>query len=431
MTLTEEGMFNIADILKKESVTIHYQPVISIKKKAVIGVEALCRGIDPETGGLIPPDVLFSLARPQGLAVDLDRLCRKKALEGYKKLYVKNRDLILFLNIDTSVINTGIVGSGKLVSKVRKLGINPGNVVIEIVESRISDITALNRFISSYKEYGFLIAMDDVGSGYSNLDRILLVKPDILKIDRSIVSDLDKKQQKQEVFKSLVNLSKRIGTLVVAEGVERKEEAILTLELGADMLQGYYYSAPRELKDIKITGYDGEINNIATMFRNYMVHKINAVKLLYREYGNITDGIIHDLSQATMENFNNVLKGTLDHFHAVECVYVLNESGIQVTDTFCNIIEIPGHKKLFFRPARRGTDHSLKDYYYLPVNTGQSRYTTDPYISLASGNLCITISSLFTDRNNNRFILCVDINSAGSTGINPGPAVMSKREASY
>lgn len=143
-----------------------------------------------------------------------------------------------------------------------------------------------------------------------------------------------------------------------------------------------------------------------------MVRKINAVKMLHREYAIITDQIINQLSDAPMTSFNNRLREITDRHQVIECVYVLNESGIQVTDTFCNKLSLPVHNKLFFRPAKRGEDHSLKDYYYFLISTGQSRYTTEPYISLASGSLCITISALFTDLNKNRFILCVDINYA-------------------
>jgi len=86
----------------------------------------------------------------------------------------------------------------------------------------------------------------------------------------------------------------------------------------------------------------------------------------------------------------------------------LDEAGIQVTDTIFNRIEILKNKKIF-SPARKGAEHTSKDYYYLIVNTGLNSFTTEPYISLASGNLCLTISSSFTGLDGGMFILCVDI----------------------
>jgi len=116
------------------------------------------------------------------------------------------------------------VGSGHLLKQVRQFNLNPNNVAIEIIESRVNDTGALNEFISRHREYGFLFALDDIGSGYSNLDRITITEPDLLKIDRSLISQIDINYHKQEVLKSLVNLARRIGALVVAEGVEREED---------------------------------------------------------------------------------------------------------------------------------------------------------------------------------------------------------------
>lgn len=408
MQLLERNVV-IDDIIGSERVTVHFQPIISIKKKAIIGVEALCRGIDADTSEMIPPNILFDLAKEEGLTIDLDRLCRKKALESYGELYFENSNLILFLNIDTSIIDNSIVGSGHLLNMVNQLSINPSNVVIEIVESKVSDLEALKRFVEIYKNHGFLIALDDVGSGHSNLDRIPLVKPDVLKVDRNIINDIDKKYYKQEVFKSLVNLSKKIGALVVAEGVEREEEAIIALELGADMLQGFYFAKPQNYESIA-SCIEEKIFDTAVNFKSYMVERINYVKSRHRGYNIIVNNIINELSNVSIECFDRKLNEMINKYPILECIYVLDQSGMQVSDTFCNRLVLSRHKRLIYSPAKKDTDHTLKDYYYLLANAGLNRYTTEPYISLASGNLCITISSLFENVYNNYFILCVDIN---------------------
>lgn len=399
---------DINDIIKNEFITMHFQPVVSVKKKTIIGFEALCRGIDVETNEIIPPNTLFHLARDREMTLEFDRLCRKKALESYRRIYHKDNDAILFLNLDTSVIDRGVVGSGHLLNTVRSYNIDPGNVVIEIIESKTTDILALKRFIETHKDYGFLIALDDVGSGHSNLDRIPLVKPDVLKIDRSLINYIDKMYHKQEVFKSLVNLSKKIGALVVAEGVEREEEAILVLELGADMLQGFYFSKPQENIDDNIKNIENITDNIAFRYKSYMVKKIKDAKSRHKGYNTIINNIICDLSKISAERYDGKLKEIVKSHLVLECVYILNEAGTQVTDTIINHLEILKNKKIF-GPTRKGTEHSSKDYYYLIVNTGLNSYTTEPYISLASGNLCVTISSLFVGLDGRRFIICVDI----------------------
>ncbi|KJS11409.1 MAG: hypothetical protein VR67_14025 [Peptococcaceae bacterium BRH_c8a] len=411
MTLAVKRSSSISKIINDKGIITHFQPIVSVKKKSVIGLEALSRGICPDSGGILPPNTLFSLAEENNLTLDLDRLCRQKAMENFNSLDLKNRDIILFMNFDTSIIDLGIVGSGHLLNQVRQLNLNPNNVVIEIIESRVNDTRALNEFINRHREYGFLFALDDIGSGYSNLDRITITKPDLLKIDRSLISGIDINYHKQEVLKSLVNLAKRIGTLVVAEGVEREDEAITSLELGVDMLQGFYFSRPMAMLGNDLQVFKERINLISDKFKNYMVNKINDAKYRHMRYQTIANHIIHNLSAVNSGAYNALLKDLISQHPNLECIYLLDEQGIQISDTFCNYRNILSHRGSIFRPAPKGADHSLKDYYYLLTNTGMQRFTTAPYISLASGNLCITISTLFkVPENDRRYILCIDLN---------------------
>lgn len=124
------------------------------------------------------------------------------------------------------------------------------SIIEEINESMVKDINSLQTFISLHRSYGFIIAMDDIGAGHSNLNRVAIVRPDFLKIDRALVKDLDKEYYKQEVFKSLINLARNTGALVVAEGVEGMEEAIAAMDFGVDMIQGFHFSVPREISNI-------------------------------------------------------------------------------------------------------------------------------------------------------------------------------------
>jgi hypothetical protein len=94
----------------------------------------------------------------------------------------------------------------------------------------------------------------------------------------------------------------------------------------------------------------------------------------------------------------------------VECIYVLDENGAQVTDTICNCENFLKQKRLIFSPALKGTDHSMKDYFIF-ISAGQNKYITDQYISLATGNLCLTIAKLFRGKNRENLVLCVDINT--------------------
>lgn len=401
---------NIADILRDEAILIYFQPIVSIRKNSVIGLEALSRGVFH--GEIVPPDTLFRLAGAEGLTVELDRLCRRKAVEAFSKQCPSGSDFLLFLNLDTSTISKDIVGSGNLLKLIREFNLNPNNVVIEINESKSSDTEALKRFTDMYRNHNFLIALDDVGAGHSNLNRLAMLKPDILKIDMMLVKNVDQEFFKQEVLKSLVSLSRKIGALVVAEGVETEEEAITTLDLGVDMLQGFYFSKPCKMESIPADLFADKREYIAAQLKHYTLDKVKSESLREEEYTAIANEIASELSKAPPDFFDSALEQMICRHPSLECLYILDESGLQASETVCNSCKLSNQKKSIFHPAFRGTDHSTKNYYYLIMASGAEKYITHPYISLASGNLCITVSKMFRDAGGRRFILCMDANFA-------------------
>ena len=399
---------DMRNIIEQEQVITHFQPILSVKNRSVIGYEALSRGIDPYTNSIIPPNTLFSNAADQQLTLGLDRLCRKKALENFKPLQQKFNDSILFLNFDTTIIDQGVVGSGHLLNTVRKHDINPQKIVIEIKESEANNLKELEKFIKNYRNYGFLIALDDIGSGHSNLNRISLVKPDLLKLDAFLIRNIHKEFYKQEVFKSLVNLAKKIGALVVAEGVENEDEAICTLKLGADLLQGFYFAKPTNNLMCTKNNFKDKLNLVADQFKNSVIEKINANKMYRKEYHKIVNNILTNLPIIKSELFNEKLLEIISTYPVLDCLYILNENGIQISSTICNNSKLLNQRGSIFRPAAQGTDHSLKEYYYLLQDSGSRYFYSEPYISMASGNLCVTISTFFKAENNT-YILCADI----------------------
>ncbi|MTI80887.1 MAG: EAL domain-containing protein [Firmicutes bacterium] len=395
------------DGLMTFNILTHFQPIISIKRRAIIGLEALSRGVSNAGSDLIPPIQLFEFASKNGHQIMLDRLCREKALASFKQTDNKKK-LMLYLNFDASIIDKGVLGSGHLINFVNKLNLNPNNIVIEIIESNVNDIEALKKFIKTYKSFGFLIALDDIGTGHSNLDRISLIEPDILKIDKSLIRDIDIKYHNQEIVNSLVNLSRKIGALVVAEGIENEKEAIAASELGVDFLQGFYFLEPQIITDQSLQSTSIKINDVAKHFKVHMLHKFDEKLNKEKKYYNLADSIIKKLAKT--EDFDSTLAEIINLNHFIECIYVLNERGIQVTRTVCDLKKLSNYKNPLFKPAEKGTDHSLKEY-YLSNRNSQRIYFSEPYISLATGNLCLTISAVFNRHlKDEKYILCLDIN---------------------
>ncbi len=405
--------FDLSQILAGESVAVHFQPIISVRKKAIVGYEGLARGIYPGNGGFIPPPELFYEAAEKGLTLHLDRLCRKKAMEYFRGIAVERPGRLLSLNFEASVIDQGVVGSGNLIHQTTSLGLNPASIALEIIESNVRDVGELQKFIRTYRDYGFLIALDDVGAGHSNLNRIPLLKPDILKIDRYLVQGIQDDFHKQEVFKSLVGLAHKIGALILAEGIETEAEGLYLLEAGVDLAQGYYFSKPQSYDQIDDDSANERMEELFRKFKEMVLQKLNIKRFNLRKYELMTREIQIELSKITQDHFDLKLAEMVHYFPVVECLYVLDEKGFQVSETVFGKIETPPKNHSIFRPAQKGTDHTMKDYFYMLIDGGlkKSTYISEPYLSLATGNSCVTFARAFKDAEDLLRILCVDINT--------------------
>ena len=179
----------LKEIISGEKIIVHFQPILSARNHSIIGFEGLVRG-RCRNGDLIPPICLFDAAQENGLVTELDRLCREKVLATFRNIQHLQRNSLLFINLETSFLSSDIVGSGYLLNQVMRHNVTPSNVIIEIVESRTDDVDALVRFVNNYRDHGLNIALDDVGTGDSNFERISLLRPNIIKVDRSIISGI-------------------------------------------------------------------------------------------------------------------------------------------------------------------------------------------------------------------------------------------------
>jgi len=394
-------------LLHDESLVSFLQPLVSAKRKAVFGMEALVRGVLPEASLLLPPGLLFSLARDFEMRLALDRLCRKKAFEAFAPIFRKHRHLMLSINVDASIISASTLNSGHVVNLAKQFGVPPGNVIIEIIESRAADTQSLFEFVKEYKKKGFLIALDDVGAGHSNLDRIPAIKPHIIKIDRSLVKGIHNLFHQREITRSLVRMAGKIGAMALGEGVECVPEVVTLMEMGVDIFQGYYFGYPQPA-DKHPADVREPIDAVAAAFKSHTVEKINARKLQSKADRALAKAICEQLSHTPIEMVDLALSELITKSPFLECLYVLDMAGIQISSTICSPEKLAQAVRLLYEPACKGTDHSLKEY-FLPLKAGLSCYTTECYISMATGNSCITVSIVYTDCTGKKRILCADI----------------------
>ncbi len=397
---------SIEDIINRELVTTYYQPLVSIKRKQVIGFEALSRGVDTTKGTIIPPGVLIEGAEKNGFILELDRLFRKRALENFKDYHTGNRQSLLSVNLDSSAIRSGL-GSKHFLKSVEKCGIDPSCIIIEILESEVDDINILVDFVNHYKSEGFMIAMDDFGAGFSNWDRIIKLKPDIIKLDISIVRGIDTDFIKQEVARSLIKLSHNTGSLVFAEGIETEEEALKMLELNADILQGFFLAEPLPIEQSNNNLISDKIDSVSKSFRRTRDLAIKLQEIELEKYSTLTDKILKNLETSDTDLPEIIPVENETGTDEIECIYILNEYGIQISETVVSNRIKCYRKSRIFHPDDIYSDQSNKDYYFNLLN-GSDKYISEPYISTATGNLCLTISRKYKSPGGKR-ILCVDI----------------------
>lgn len=230
----------VRSILAGGHLTTQYQPIVDMDQGTIMGYEALTRG--PANTDLERPDALFASCQEERLLDELDRLCRCAAVKNARGLDPRKK---LFLNsLPESLGRPGFTAGGFL-EALAESSLHPRNLVLEITErTSIADFEAFARAIGPLRRQGFLVAIDDVGTGYSSLQTITEIHPDFIKVDLSLVKNIHRSLLKQELMHSLLQAGARIGAQVIAEGIESEEEQRALRRCGVRYGQGYFFARP-------------------------------------------------------------------------------------------------------------------------------------------------------------------------------------------
>lgn len=227
-----------------------FQPIIDSNTGRLYGVEALLRNY--KEAGFESINKVFDRAYSDNYLYTLDLKLREKVITKYSKIFFCN-DIKLFYNLDNRVLEMPNFSMGNTELMLAKHGIKKSVMTFEISEKhRFNNIVNINNMLSIYKEQGYNIAIDDFGSGFSNLQKLFHIEVDILKIDSFFISDIEKSSKKRLFVNNIINLVHSIGGIVVAEGVETKEEFSVCKKIGCDLIQGYYVGYPtKDILEIK------------------------------------------------------------------------------------------------------------------------------------------------------------------------------------
>jgi EAL domain-containing protein (putative c-di-GMP-specific phosphodiesterase class I) len=217
-----------------ETLWMAYQPIVDPASRRVAAYEALVR---TRESTLPHPGVLFSVAERLGKVHDVGRAIRQSVGDTLARTPI---DADIFINLHSADLldETLFASDSPLAPYARR-------IVLEITERvALGAASDVPERIRRLRALGFRIAIDDLGAGYAGLSYFALLSPDVVKLDMSLVRNLDASPIKQKLVGSMTTLCRELGMRVVAEGVETAAERDALIGLGADLLQGYFYAKP-------------------------------------------------------------------------------------------------------------------------------------------------------------------------------------------
>lgn len=231
----------LEQIINEENIRVLYHPVVNLVTRKVIGYEALSRG--PADTEFERPNKLFRVAYEADLVLKLERLCRRKALEGAGDLPPEH---LLFLNVEPESVEDfqlRQVVSGDMLQPHLKLE----QIVLEITErSAVVNFGAFRDTMEYFRNLGFKISIDDASAGYTSLQCVAELMPDFIKADMSLIRGIDRDPVKQQLITTFSSLAEKARVALVAEGIETLEECKTLIKLGVQLGQGYLFAYPDE-----------------------------------------------------------------------------------------------------------------------------------------------------------------------------------------
>ena len=240
----------LSSALERDEFSVYYQPKINIRTGSVVGAEALIRWRNPVLGN-ITPDEFIPIAEHTGLIVPIGKYVIEQAL-GFLNEWQNTHQKNYTMAVNLSPRQFRDKGLMDFIQKsLCDADIKPGDLEFEITEGVLMiGKSYIDAALHELHTLGVKLSMDDFGTGYSSLSYLRKYAFDVLKIDRSFVSGITLKKSDCDLVRATIAMAHSLGLLVVAEGVETREQLTLLKELDCDLVQGFYFSQPIPAKEL-------------------------------------------------------------------------------------------------------------------------------------------------------------------------------------
>ncbi|MBF0302943.1 MAG: EAL domain-containing protein [Desulfamplus sp.] len=375
------------------------QPIFSLSHKRVVGYEALMRVKDADNNWLNPADLFMSLKNQDDIIL-LDRLCRYIHTGNFVRLNASSN--WLFLNVSPYVMLHGKDYGSFFNDLLRYFSIAPHQVVIEIVEDPVVDQSLIVETVMYYKNLGCLVAIDDFGRGESNFERVWDFQPQIVKLDRSMIVKASEQKRVRRLFPSIVSLIHQTGSLVLIEGIETEEQAIIAMESDADFVQGYFFAKPLRFIEMGVLPSPP----FKQLFEKYRINALSDKKnndKIRAVYTNLFHRTIELLVQGV--NLKSACQDIMNTPSVLRC-YLLMENGIQIESTI--FADNNRTSDVRFKPLENAenADWCRREYLRKAVSQPDQLQISQPYFSITGAHICITLSFMFTTDSGSKVICC-------------------------
>ncbi|HBG8607902.1 TPA: bifunctional diguanylate cyclase/phosphodiesterase, partial [Clostridioides difficile] len=247
----ENSIYNyMYKAIENEEFHMYLQPKFQISSLNVVSAEALVRWFSPELG-FLSPDEFIPLFEKSGFIIELDFYMLKKACSFVRKTFMKKNQYTYPIAVNFSRVT--IYQNSfyqRFLDTVKEYEIPFKYIEIEVTESAFNEISQpVISILEELKKLGFLISMDDFGSGYSSLSLLCSLSINGLKLDKSLLKETFNREKVYSIIQCIIEMSHRIGMSVVCEGIETKKDLEFLNTVKCDVGQGFYFSKPIEEKE--------------------------------------------------------------------------------------------------------------------------------------------------------------------------------------
>lgn len=384
-----------------------FQPIYSPVHFRPVGHEALVRVFNAEGNSVAPTD-LFRIPKNTREALYLDRLCRVMHMQNY--LRNGPTEGWLTINIDPAVISDkGAIGSF-LEGTLAHFDFPAHRLVVEILESAISDEDLLSKAVKKFRDLGCLIALDDFGAGHSNFERIWRLAPEIVKLDRSMIAQAGTDERVRRILPSLVSLIHEAGCLALVEGIETHEQTLIALDADVEFLQGFHLGRPGRLETDR--NFKGVVTTLSSEYKRVSEEtRKNRRRYLSSFIQSLTSSVEQLKAGKEMAEACHHL---LLQPQVLRC-FLLDEKGVQIERNLV-LQDRAEHSDPRFAPLAdtSGANWFRRDYFRRALEQPETVHISRPYLSITDVSMCLTLSISYKSAEGKR-VLCVDLENETSS----------------